>query len=93
MKELKPCPFCGSTKLKIESKSKLHGYTGLDIRVERHTYSVRCNVCFARGGAVGGLVAPSVNIKDRDRLPTNIAFPHELRQKARELWNKRGGTE
>ena len=50
--ELKPCPFCGSTKLKIDKKSVLDRYTGLGVRLERHTYSVRCNVCHARGGAV-----------------------------------------
>lgn len=26
------------------------------MRVEMHTYSVRCNTCHARGGAVGGRV-------------------------------------
>ena len=89
MAELKPCPFCGSTKLKVDSKSSLYGYTGLDIRIERMIYSVRCNVCHARGGAIGGLVAPSENIKNRDRLPKDIVFPHELRQKAIDLWNER----
>ena len=36
-KELKPCPFCGSAKLKIDKKSTLYGYNGLDMRAERHT--------------------------------------------------------
>ena len=34
--ELKPCPFCGSTKLKIDKKSVLDRYTGLGVRLERH---------------------------------------------------------
>ena len=56
MFELKPCPFCDGTKLKVERKSRLAGRNGLDMRVEMHTYSVRCNTCHARGGAVGGRV-------------------------------------
>lgn len=38
MAELKHCPFCGGTKLKIERKSRLAGWNGLDMRVEMHTY-------------------------------------------------------
>ena len=56
MNELKPCPFCGGAKLKIERKSRLAGWNGLNVRVEMHTFSVRCNTCHARGGAVGGRV-------------------------------------
>lgn len=29
MAELKPCPFCGNTKLKVERKSRLAGWNGL----------------------------------------------------------------
>lgn len=32
---LKPCPFCGSDKLKIDNR--------------KGTYSIRCNRCHARG--------------------------------------------
>ena len=56
MADLKPCPFCGGTKLKVERKSRLAGWNGLDMREEMHTYSVRCNTCHARGSAVGGRV-------------------------------------
>lgn len=38
MNDLKPCPFCGGTKLKIDRKSRLAGWNGLDMRVEMHTY-------------------------------------------------------
>lgn len=41
MPDLKPCPFCGGTKLKVERKSSLAGFNGLDERVDRHTFSVR----------------------------------------------------
>lgn len=86
-KELKPCPFCGGTKLKIDKKSVLHGYTGSDIRIERHTYSVRCNTCHARGGAVGGKVGP--RWIDPSRLPKDIVTSEELKNKAIEAWNRR----
>lgn len=46
--ELKPCPFCGSTKLKIDKKSVLDRHTGLGVRLERHTYSVQ----IVKGGGV-----------------------------------------
>jgi Lar family restriction alleviation protein len=32
---LKPCPFCGSDKLKVDNR--------------KGTYSIRCNRCHARG--------------------------------------------
>ena len=43
MAELKllPCPFCGSKRLKIESKRNGQWY---------YTATVRCNKCHARGG-------------------------------------------
>jgi rRNA maturation endonuclease Nob1 len=39
MFELKPCPFCGGTKLKVERKSRLAGWNGLDIS------GYRCSKC------------------------------------------------
>ena len=88
MTELKPCPFCGGTKLKIDRKSRLAGRNGLDMRVEMHTYSVRCNHCHARGGAAGGRViytpwtrcAPPPDWATTDKA---------LEEKAIEAWNKR----
>ena len=44
MIELHPCYFCGSTKLKIESK-----HNGKWRNTGTHTASVRCNKCHARG--------------------------------------------
>ena len=46
------CPFCGSDKTKVETKSKNH-----ITRFGREEYvsaSVRCNVCHARGPIVTG---------------------------------------
>lgn len=84
---LKPCPFCGSKKLKIDKKSKLAGYSGIGVRIDRLTFSVRCNSCFARGGAVGGDV--NQYVKDPSRLPQNITTVETLKNKAIELWNRR----
>lgn len=85
--DLKPCPFCGSTKLKIESKHKLAGYNGLDMRVENRTFSVRCNVCHARGGAVGGkvILGRLVNLE----LPDYATTENVIVEKAIEAWNRR----
>ena len=86
---LKPCPFCGSRKLKIEVKNGGTRYRNeLMQRVNYKIYTVRCNSCFARGGTSGGLVG------DRDISPkANIAHllddPRDLRERAVELWNRR----
>lgn len=42
--ELKPCPFCGSTSLKVESK-----HNGQWTFTGTHSVTVRCNKCHARG--------------------------------------------
>ena len=91
MAKLKQCPFCGSTKLKIESKSRHAGWTGIDALVEQDTYSVRCNVCHARGGTVGGRVIKSLLYVYRDNMPEWAATSEELKQKSIEAWNRRAG--
>lgn len=50
--KLKPRPFCGSTKLKLEKKRAL--YKGH----KAYVASVRCNCCHARGGTVTNLTIP-----------------------------------
>lgn len=47
------CPFCGSTKLKFDSK-KINSprYIGPGQWEDGHTGSVRCNSCHARGPTV-----------------------------------------
>ena len=55
---LKPCPFCGYDKPKVNHTSKRVGENGLDDPVYQHTYSVRCPKCYARGCTVGGKVLP-----------------------------------
>ena len=88
MTELKPCPFCGGTKLKIDRKSRLAGWNGLDMRVEMHTYSVRCNTCHARGGAVGGRVM-NERFTRCAQLPDWATTGKALEEKAIEAWNRR----
>lgn len=72
-----PCPFCGSTKLKVESKHHgTHYYTG--------TYSatVRCSKCHARG--------PTASCKvEKGKYHADEA----TKQKAIELWNERANYE
>lgn len=90
MVELKPCPFCGSTKLKVMSKSAKAGYTGVEDRVNNITFSVRCNVCHSRGGAVGGKVIVGTRyLTFGGDLPQWATTCHILRQKAIYLWNTR----
>ena len=43
-KEIKPCPFCGSTSLKVESK-----HNGRLYYIGTHSATVRCTKCHARG--------------------------------------------
>lgn len=90
MAELKPCPFCGGTKLKVMSKSAKAGHTGLDEPVVNMTFSVRCNVCHARGGAIGGKViwGRMYSTHDED-LPQWATTAHILREKAITMWNTR----
>lgn len=74
---IKNCPFCGSVKVKVDSKSKG------DYRGRYETFSVRCNVCHGRGGTVSGW---TYSYKDPNLAV--ITF-EELENKAIELWNKR----
>lgn len=79
--KLKPCPFCGSTKLKIDKKSKLVKYRHVAI----FTVSVRCSCCHARGGTVSGEVGSGIADPISDKLTTY----EELKTKAAESWNSR----
>ena len=69
--ELKPCPFCGNTKLKIVSKHHGHHYYE-----GTHSASVRCSKCHARGPTVSCKVE-----KGKYHIDNETAI------KAIELWN------
>lgn len=72
-----PCPFCGKTKFSVDCKSAIHniGYY--------QTYSVRCNLCHARGGSVSGYTK-SYHVGNEP-----IVSENELIQKAIAKWNER----
>lgn len=88
-RELLPCPFCGGNKTKLDSKCTQAGWTGIDARVERHTYSVRCNKCHARGATAGGLVITSIRYAYADNMPKWATTEKELKAKAIAAWNRR----
>lgn len=73
---MNPCPFCGSTSLKIESKH--HGkYSGTGT----HSATVRCNKCHARG--------PTASCKaERGKYHAD----EYTRQQAVNLWNNLAGV-
>ena len=52
MEELKPCPFCGSKKLRLEKKKVV--YKGQ----KAYIASIRCNRCNARGGTITNITIP-----------------------------------
>lgn len=58
-KQLKPCPFCGSNKLKIDSK-RTYNYKNKHCSV-----TVRCMRCHARSPVVG-VNMPNNQYNERD---------------------------
>lgn len=52
MPELKPCPFCGSDRVRLVKKRTV--YKGH----KAYVASIRCNCCNARGGTVLNLTLP-----------------------------------
>ena len=68
-----PCPFCGNTKLKVESK-----HNGKWSNTGTHSATVRCSKCHARGPTASCKVSES-------RWSANEA----TEQRAIELWNER----
>lgn len=72
--KLKPCPFCGSISLKVESK-----HNGKWVGTGTHSATVRCNKCHARGSTA------SCKVNGETYYHANEATV----QKAIELWNGR----
>lgn len=72
-----PCPFCGNTKLKVDSK-----HNGKWSNTGTHSATVRCSKCHARG--------PTASCKVSD---SRWSADEATKQKAIELWNRRTGNE
>lgn len=89
--KLKPCPFCNGQKLKIESKSKNIGHNGLDVPIYLVTYSVRCNICRARGGTASGKVL--IQVYGDMGLPSWATTKEALIKQAADKWNRRSTDE
>ena len=89
MSELKPCPFCGGTQLKVEGKSrKKLSYEGL----EHLTIAVRCNKCHSRGGTASGYTRYAIYAlteKGEKLLETE----YQIRCRAIEAWTRRADNE
>jgi Lar family restriction alleviation protein len=74
-KELKPCPFCGSTSLKVESK-----HNGRNCHTGTHSATVRCSKCHARGSTASSKAGYKI-----------YSVSEEAINRAIELWNRRAG--
>ena len=89
MAELKPCPFCGGTKLKVDGCVKTTNFSknrGLD----EARFSVRCNKCHARGGTQSGYTRNGFYSlsEDGEKL---LESGEQIRARAIEAWNRRAG--
>ena len=85
--DLKPCPFCGGTKLKIDGVVKTTRFSrnrGLD----EARFSVRCNKCHARGCTQSGYTRNALYVltEEGKRL---LETGEQIRVRAIEAWNKR----
>lgn len=85
--ELKRCPFCGSEKLKIETKSgRLNHYEKNGMKVWQNVkYSVRCNSCHARGGTASVDISRGYDVL----LEEQRAKERETENNAIAKWNER----
>jgi Lar family restriction alleviation protein len=71
--QISPCPFCGNTKLKVESK-----HNGKWVGTGTHSATVRCSKCHARG--------PTAFCKVEKG---HYGADEATKQRAIELWNAR----
>lgn len=82
-----PCN-CGSEKLKLEKKSgKVCGYPSY---VKSVTYSVRCNICHARGGTASGILVKRGFCENPGKIKNlRVKSDGELIAQAVSIWNTR----
>lgn len=86
--DLEPCPFCGSRKLKVDSKTKNEYNIRLKRSVANRTYSMRCKNCHARGGTVSGKVIPFGVILPDDMVK-DFTTEEKLEEACIRKWNTR----
>lgn len=86
MAELKPCPFCGGMKLKIEHKAA-QSYKRRQ-GVEQYTFSVRCNKCHARGGTITAFLRNAFYALS-DEAAKIMETREQAEARAAEAWNRR----
>ena len=85
--EMLPCN-CGSEKLKVDKTSGIIKRLSPVSRIEYRKYSVRCNVCHARGPVVSGIVFPSeFKGKIPERIKKDVRTEEELEREAKRAWN------
>ena len=93
MDKLKPCPFCGSTKIRMEKKKGRTFVNGLDQPVEQHKWYAQFTRCKARGSIASGKVNLYYNYaisqETRDKFPEWQTTDDEIRRIAVVLWNVR----
>jgi hypothetical protein len=83
--ELKPCPFCGSEKVKVDGRyKKKWSYEG----VGHTTITVRCNKCHARGGTASGYTRNAC-YPLTDRGEEVLETEYQIRCRAVDAWNRR----
>lgn len=87
MEELKPRPFCGGTKMKIDGVVKTTHFSrnrGLD----EARFSVRCNKCHARGCTQSGYTRNALYPLSDDGKKL-LESGDQIRARAIEAWNRR----
>lgn len=83
---LKPCPFCGSTSIRLMYKETLFiGYLQNSTKLHKYKVYVRCNKCFSRGKPIS-FEWVSETVDSREKL-------HEHDKEAIEAWNKRANND
>jgi len=98
--KLMRCPFCGSNKIKVDSKRKYKSVfiCNMSTTKAEYTISVRCNVCHGRGPTASGVVY-SENmyrlLKERNikKEIKNLAYSYkDIEKVAIDLWNNRSNV-
>lgn len=88
MNSMPDCPFCGSSKVSIETKQKLYRHIK-GSRINTVTASARCNKCFARGPIVSGKVIDFQSSSIPDEYLSLCTTKEYLKDQAAFAWSNR----